>query len=100
MTITQVLILLFSLFALSRSLLRLRDKEISRFQFLFWAILWVGVIIITLLPDSVMSLSPLGVQVLAYMAIVVLFYLLFRIYVKVEKTNQDLTKLVRQLSKK
>ena len=105
MGLLQIIIIIFAVFALSRSLLRIRDKEISRFQFLFWVLVWLTLILVTLIPDTARILSkPLGidraVDFMVYFSIILLFYLIFRIYVKVEKISQDLTKLVRQMAKK
>ena len=104
-TVIQVLMILFALFAWSRAALRLRDKEIPVGEFIFWSIIWVGVILFSAIPELLGSLSNIvGIQratdLAVYISIIVLFYLVFRIYVKLDGQGQDITTLVRELSLK
>ncbi len=99
----QILIIAFALFAISRAFLRLKDNKITKKEFMFWSVIWIILIIMTLLPGIAELLSGLfglkrGVDVLIYIAIIALFYLVFRLYVKLDETRQDITKLVRKIS--
>ena len=103
--ILYILVIVFALFALSRAFLRLREKQISVKEFIFWLIIWIGVIITSIIPESVSQISILlgidrGVDFLTYISIILLFYLIFRLYVKCENIEQDITKIVRELSHK
>jgi hypothetical protein len=102
-TIIQVLMILFALFAWSRAALRLRDKDIPIGEFIFWSVIWVGVITFAILPGFLGNISTiLGIgratDLAIYISIVVLFYMVFRIYVKVDGQSQEITKLVREIS--
>lgn len=99
----QVVLTVFIIFALSRVVLRLRDKQINIVQFLIWCTAWVAVGILVLLPDTTVMLARLfgvgrGVDAIIYISIALLFYLVFRIYVKLDMTEQEITKLVRETS--
>lgn len=103
----QIIILIFSVFALSRSLLRFKRKELRRAEVIFWIVLWIGVIIVALLPQMTGIFSWLlgsesgsGINVLIYLSILMLLYLVFRLYVRLEKTDQEITRLVREMAKK
>lgn len=92
--------ILFALFALSRVILRFKDKNISFTELLFWCIVWGSVISVALFPQIFVTLSSIlgigrGVDTLLYFGMILLFYLLFRLYVKVETQQKDITKLVR-----
>lgn len=100
----QIIVLVFALFALSRSLLRWKDKAITNQEFLFWTLLWAAVIIVALAPGLTYFIAaPLGIKrgidIAVYVGVMLLFYLIFRLYVKTEKTNQEITQLVRALAK-
>jgi len=104
MEIVQILILVFALFALSRLILRVKDRVVSGAQFLFWTTIWVMVIIISIIPNFTSAISqPLGIKrgmdIAIYASIVLIFYLIFRMYVKIDETNRNLTKIVRNLAK-
>jgi len=104
MEIIQIIIVIFALFAFSRSLLRIRDKTISKSEFIFWSCLWLSIIVVALLPETISYFSESlgiekGLNLIIYASIIFLFYLVFRLYVKIEKNNQNLTKIVREIAK-
>ena len=39
-----------------------------------------------------------GADLIVYVSVVLLFYLIFRLYVKMEKIEQDVTKVVRKIA--
>lgn len=105
MEVIQYLIIVFGFFAISRSILRLKSKSISKLEFLFWLSVWLSIITLGLIPSFTNILSNLlgiarGVDAIIYVSIIALFYLLFRLYVKVDEVNQEITKLVREVAKK
>lgn len=101
MLLFQIIILIFILFALSRTVLQFRKSKLSLRSLIFWLIFWVAVGIVVILPDTTSRLAGLvgvtrGVDLVIYVAIVALFYLVFRILVKIESLEQDITSAVRQ----
>ncbi|MBI5073050.1 DUF2304 family protein [Candidatus Woesearchaeota archaeon] len=101
--ILQIIGIIFSLFAWSRVILRYKDKNISTFELAFWSIVWGGVVIIALFPWIFTQISFFfgigrGVDILLYVGMIVLFYLLFRLYVKLDTQQKEITKLVREMS--
>lgn len=104
-TIIQVLMIIFALFAWSRAALRLKDKSIRIGEFIFWSVLWLSLIIFSISPALLQFLSNvLGIQratdLAIYVSIIVLFYLVFRIYVKLDKQGQEITQIVRSVALK
>lgn len=104
-TIIQILIILFAIFAWSRAFLRLKDKTIKINEFIFWSIIWASLIIFSASPVLLSTLSTfVGIQratdFAVYTSIIILFYLIYRIYAKIEKQEQDITRIVRNISLK
>ena len=104
MEIIQILVIVFALFAFSRSILRVKSKEMTILEFSFWGAIWIVMIIIALLPAVMEMLSrPLGigrgVDIIIYLSVIALFYLVFRVYIKAESNRQEITKLVREIAK-
>ena len=94
---------LFILFALSRALLQFRNGALSWRALLFWVVIWGGAGFIILYPRTTGNLaSSLGVSrgsdVIVYTSVIVIFYLLFRIYVYLNEVNYNLTRVVRQIA--
>jgi hypothetical protein len=103
MEIIQFLIVIFALFALSRAVLRFKDNKLTIKELAFWILVWIGVIIVSFLPSITGLLSSFlgigrGIDVMVYVSIIVLFYLIFRLYVKAESLEKELTFVVRKLS--
>jgi len=104
-SVLQIIVVVFALFAWSRAMLRLRDRHISFSEFLFWTIIWAAVIVTSLLPQTADAVSKfLGISrpidLAVYVSILLLFYLVFRIYVNQDKQAQEMTTLVREIAVK
>ncbi len=102
--LASILISLFVLFAWSRALLRFKDNSISAKEFVGWTGVWVLVITLIFFRDKLYLLNRITPQrpidIILVGSVVVLFYGLFRIYVKLDKMEQDTTKIVRELAKR
>src|SRR3989344_4723253 len=103
LTSIQIVLLLFIVFALSRVILRLREKIISTQAAFFWSILWLGAFAGILAPQTTTRIAGYfgvgrGVDVIVYMSLALLFYLIFRTYVMIEDLRHEITYLIRQLA--
>ena len=102
-SIIQVLMIIFALFAWSRAVVRLKDKDIGIGEFILWSIVWAAVIIASLIPQLVGLISTFvgigrATDLAVYVSIIILFYLIFRVYVKIKSQNQQITTLVREIA--
>lgn len=96
----QILAILFVLFACWRVINKFRRKELKISEFLMWLIFWLAVGIAFIIPESLTTLANLlgigrGADLVLYVAVVVVFYLMFRIFVRLEKMEKNITKVVR-----
>ena len=103
MEIIQILLILFALFAFSRVVLRARDRKLGRREFVFWSIVWIGVLLVGFLPNITTFFADIfgvgrGIDLIVYLSIIVLFYFIFRLYIKVESIKKDVIKIVREFS--
>ncbi|MEM2916072.1 MAG: DUF2304 family protein [Candidatus Woesearchaeota archaeon] len=102
-SVLQVIVVVFALFAWSRALLRLRDRKVSIGEFIFWSLIWAAVIVTSLLPQTANIASKFfgisrPIDLAVYISILLLLYLTFRIYVKHDQLEQEMTKLVREIA--
>lgn len=100
-SVIQLIASVFSLFALSRVILRAKDKKITNAELVFWLGIWSTFIVVVLFPSITSSIAMFlgisrGTDVILYGSVGVLFYLIFRLYVKVEETEREITAIVRQ----
>lgn len=101
LTTIQIVLLISTIFALSRVILRLREKVIPVKTALFWVFIWSAAIIGILLPKTTTKIASIfgvgrGVDVIVYISLVLLFYLVFRIYVKIQDIHQEITSIIRR----
>lgn len=88
---------------MSRAVLRFKDNKLTRNELLFWMMMCVAVITTPLIPNLTSRVSNLfgigrGMDVVVYLSIVALFYLMFRLYVKIENIHKEVTFLVRKIA--
>lgn len=103
MTIIQIILILFIIFALSRVFLRLKEGTISWKEFSFWTIVWTtGIVIVTnpKIPGRISYTIGIGrpADLILYTSTALLFYLVFRIYIKLNQMEESTTKIVREVS--
>jgi hypothetical protein len=102
MLLIQIFILAFVAFALWRTVGRFRSGELRLSSLLLWSVFWMALAVVTLLPQSTSWLASFvgvgrGVDVVIYLAIIILFYLMFRIFLRLEKIEHDITLIVREM---
>jgi hypothetical protein len=103
MSIIQVLILLFALFAISRTIRQFKQGALSIAWLIVWIVFWIVVGIVVLSPQTTDAIAKLvgvgrGADFVIYISLVALFYLVFRMFVKIEDVEREITKLVRKLA--
>lgn len=101
----KIILILFVLFAVFKVGLRYRDKIISLQEFVLWTIFWFMVGLLVLFPDLTSYVANFvgvgrGVDLVLYLSILILFYLMFRSLAKLDKVEKDVTKVVRAVALK
>lgn len=99
----QILLSLFIFFALIKIINRFLAKELSFLSLIFWLLFWSAVIIVVWQPNLSTGLANRlgvgrGTDLVMYISVVVLFYLIFRLTVKIEKMERNITKVVRKIA--
>ena len=102
----QILALILIAFLLARLLWQKQRKKIQGGEFIFWLIFWsfsgLAIVFIKYI-DSLagrLGFSAQGIDVLLYLGVVFLFYLIFKIRLRQEKQDQEITKITRTISLK
>lgn len=101
MTAIQFFLILFFFFAIFKVALRFKDREIKLLNALGWIGFWSAAIVVVLRPELAVWLAKFlgvgrGVDAVIYFAIAGLFFLIFRVWIRIEKIEKNLTRLVRQ----
>jgi small membrane protein len=99
----QIIILLFSLFALSRVFINIRNGNLERLESIFWTLFWVVAIFATAFPELIVNIANLlgvdrGVDLVIYGSIIALAYMIFRLYAQITSMEKKITKIVRTIA--
>ena len=102
-TAIQILLLAFVIFAISRVYLRLNENVISTRVAIFWFLIWTAALVGVSLPATTTKIAGFlgvgrGVDIIVYISLALLFYLVFRIYVMIEDLRHQITYLVREIA--
>lgn len=101
--IIQFVLSFFLLFAISRVLLQLRKGNLTVLSFLFWGGVFFTAFVGILNPILTSQIARLfgigrGADVVIYLSIALLFYLVFRLSIAIEDIRQEITQLVRKIA--
>jgi small membrane protein len=100
----QIIALFVIIFLLYRQFISRRKGEITLFEFIFWTIFWlISILAIIFLKSidqlvNIIGFSSSGINVLLYVSIVLLFYYIFKLRLKIEKINKDITRITREIA--
>tara|TARA_Y100000031_G_C8231951_1_gene391336 strand:- start:863 stop:1228 length:366 start_codon:yes stop_codon:yes gene_type:complete len=94
------IVVVFGLFALSRAYIRYREQRLTIFSFLAWCVVWLGVLVVVSFPEIIKPIATLfnlarPIDFFVYLSIVIIFYLIFRIMIRLEQIDENLTNIVR-----
>ncbi|MBD3355005.1 DUF2304 family protein [Candidatus Woesearchaeota archaeon] len=103
MQLIQVLGVVFALFLLVKTVQKFKQGKLKTSSFVFWSIIWALIIVVSILPWTTSLLARLlgvgrGVDIAVYGSIVLLFYLMFKIYLKLQRIDRTITSLVRKIA--
>src|SRR3989339_1443788 len=103
MTVIQVCILFFAGFAITRTLFQFKRGALTIVWFLFWVIFWFAAGLVAVTPQTTDVIARFvgvgrGADVVIYVSLTALFYFIFRLYVKIEQVESEVTHLERKLS--
>jgi len=103
--ITEIIITFFVFLMYFKLLLDFKKNKISIKRFFFWIFIWLSLSIIVLFPGIVFFFSNLfGIErakdLPIYISIIVLFILIFRVGMNLEKIEQEITKIVKGIALK
>jgi hypothetical protein len=104
-SLIKIFLTLFAVFAWSRAILRFRDKAINFKELMFWSLVWAFTIIVVFIPGKATVFAKLlgvgrGFDAMVFIAIIALFYAVYRLYVRSNEAEQEMTRLIREISLK
>lgn len=103
MTIIQIFLVVFAIFAITKTFKQFKKGKLTLAFLFLWMAFWVIVGVVVVLPQTTDTLARFvgvgrGVDAIMYISIIALFYFVFRLLVRIEEVEREITKLVRTLA--
>lgn len=82
-----------------RTVVKWRRRDLRFSEFLFWIILWGAIGLVVIYPKTSTFVANLlgvgrGADLVIYSSLLLIFYLSFRIFMRLEKMEKQITKVV------
>ena len=97
----QLAIALLSLFAIVSVMRKSREHLLGPVGELFWIIFWVAIASVVSVPNVTQRIADVlgigrGVDLVMYLSIAILFFLVFKLYIQIESMRRSLTEIARK----
>lgn len=101
----QYILILAIVLILLQTLNKFRAKNVSLREFLFWVIFWLAVGTAILMPKLTIFLANYlgvgrGADLVVYASLIFVFYMIFRLFVRQQRLEKDISKIVEEIAKK
>ena len=101
----QIIVTIFVIIVVFRLTRKFKENILKTSEFIGWLGIWIIVLVVFWLPQTTSYLANFlgigrGVDLAVYVSVLLLFYLIFRLYLKIDKQQKEITKIVRHLALK
>jgi len=98
--IFQLVVIVVSFFLIIYTISRGRAHVLSPLGAFFWIVFWIGLAGVVSLPEMTQQVADMvgigrGVDLVMYGSIALVFFIVFKLHIKIERMRRDLTALVR-----
>jgi len=99
----QVLVIIIAILAIWLVYKRFHAKKTSLNTFVLWTLLWIILGIFAFVPESTAFFAEMlgigsGLNLILIFGIIGAYYLIFRVYLRVEALDRHITELVRKIA--
>jgi hypothetical protein len=103
MIIAQIFLVFLVLLIMGLVVLGYRQRRISTRNFFFWTVLWTAAATAIIFPNSTMVVARFlgigrGTDLVVYLSVILILYLLFKVYMRLEQMDREVTKIVRAIA--
>lgn len=101
--IFQLSVVIFAVLVIVRTYSQYKKELVSRYWLLAFSSLWALIAAAAMLPRTTDDIARLvgverGVDMLVYVAVLVLLYAVYRLFVRTQKMHEEITELVREIA--
>ncbi len=97
----QLAIAILSLVAIISVMSKKKEHLLGPVGALFWIVFWIAIASVVSVPDVTQRIADLlgigrGVDLVMYLSIAILLFLVFKLYIRVESMRRDMTEIARK----
>lgn len=97
----QIFLVVFFIIASLKVVSRYRADELSGSETIMWLIFWFSGAVVAVQPNLTAQLAKIfgvgrGADFVVYVSLAIIFFIIFRLMVKIEKLNREITSVVRK----
>jgi hypothetical protein len=102
--VSQIFSVLLAVIVISKSYVDFRARVESFRIFFFWLVTWTVIVVVALFPSIIdVAIATFGggragLGTFFGMALVFLFFIVYRMYIKIERIQKHLTKTIQELA--
>jgi len=102
---SQLILSTIVIFILTRTFISYWRKQISSFFLIIWFLFWCAVLFVIYYPGFLSGIASKlgigrGVDLAIYLSIILLFYLIYKFFIRIQLLDRQITLLVRKLAQK
>jgi hypothetical protein len=103
-SVTQIITVIFAAIVIAKTLTDYKRKKENWQMFLFWLILWLGIVFVAFFPAIISkTIARFGdhkttIGQIIGAGFVFILFVVYRVYVKAQRLEQQLNELVRKLA--
>jgi len=99
----QIIVSIFVILMVWRLVKKFKQNYLKISEFLSWLLIWLIVLVVFWLPQTTSYIAGIfgigrGADLAIYISALILFYLVFKLYLKIDKQQREITKIVRHLA--
>ena len=100
---SQLILSALIIFIIIKTATSFKKKHITKLFFVLWNFFWLTILYFIYYPGLLVGLAKRlgvgrGVDLAIYVSIICLFYLIYRVFIKIQKIDKQITKIVRELA--
>ncbi len=101
--IIRILLFIISVVMIVKTSGKFRGRNVRYYENIFWLLVWAFLGVVAIVPEITSYLATWvgvgrGADLVIYASTIALFYMLFKIFVRLEKMERDMTKIVRKIA--
>lgn len=102
---SQIILSIIVVFILIKTFISYRRKQMSSSFSVVWCLFWCVVLFVIYYPGFLSGIASLlsigrGVDLAIYVSVICLFYLIYKLFIKIQKIERQITLLVRKIAQK